>query len=338
MSHQNPGYPCTHPGCGAAFHRLDLLAHHHQRQYVFSHQIRSFRRIDDIDSLHSLVNKTVLCSDRPCTVSRTHHQLLLKMISIQSTRCMEPRPGIFTLFLCPNALIDNSASSNIESLEQLPTLQSSISVITENLSTTTPPQVAVDQLYSPSPHATNLSGLPDHLHSSYQHNNDARSMEGNADKILNSDFYAEPLSMASQTSDELLMTSQDTSTLAESCAPSDSGYGSANHPKLEGSIAQAWTHSKKAGKSAGPHPITSDRGSTIYPDAESIQESGLAHYVDEIAEELSGMFPTSLPSAELSRLGSTLPSLLKAFAFKLGFCDTSAISRSLMYLVHHDCQ
>ncbi|KAK2607654.1 hypothetical protein N8I77_006317 [Diaporthe amygdali] len=46
------------------------------------------------------------------------------------------------------------------------------------------------------------------------------------------------------------------------------------------------------------------------------------------------MFPTSLPSAELSRLSSTLPPLLKAFALKLGFCDTSPIAKTLMYLVH----
>ncbi|XXH03486.1 choline-phosphate cytidylyltransferase [Hypoxylon texense] len=31
LSHKNPGYPCTYPGCDKAFHRADLLARHAQR-------------------------------------------------------------------------------------------------------------------------------------------------------------------------------------------------------------------------------------------------------------------------------------------------------------------
>lgn len=31
LSHKNPGFPCTHPGCDKAFHRADLLARHAQR-------------------------------------------------------------------------------------------------------------------------------------------------------------------------------------------------------------------------------------------------------------------------------------------------------------------
>ncbi|KAB5571872.1 hypothetical protein GE09DRAFT_1054095 [Coniochaeta sp. 2T2.1] len=31
LSHQTPGYPCTHPGCDRAFHRPDLLARHQSR-------------------------------------------------------------------------------------------------------------------------------------------------------------------------------------------------------------------------------------------------------------------------------------------------------------------
>ncbi|KAK0644518.1 hypothetical protein B0T16DRAFT_460564 [Cercophora newfieldiana] len=34
LSHQNPGYACTYPGCERAFHRPDLLARHQQRHDV----------------------------------------------------------------------------------------------------------------------------------------------------------------------------------------------------------------------------------------------------------------------------------------------------------------
>ncbi|KAK0616275.1 hypothetical protein B0T14DRAFT_243658 [Immersiella caudata] len=34
LSHQNPGYACTYPGCERAFHRPDLLARHQQRHEV----------------------------------------------------------------------------------------------------------------------------------------------------------------------------------------------------------------------------------------------------------------------------------------------------------------
>lgn len=126
-------------------------------------------------------------------------------------------------------------------------------------------------------------------------------------------------------------TSLNTAFRAEFPAPSDSGYGSTSHLRLESSIAQALNHPRST---AEPHVIASDGKSITYSSAESIQGSELIRYVTEFAEELSGMFPTSLPSAELSRLACTLPSLLKAFAIKLSFCDDSVISRNLMYLVH----
>lgn len=143
-------------------------------------------------------------------------------------------------------------------------------------------------------------------------------MEGSADTALNMTLY--------QSLD------------VEDSAQSDSGYGSISHPRLESSIVQALTHSDHPGHSAAPHFNPFDRASTAYSEAESIQQNGLVRYVTEFAEELSGMFPTSLPSAELSRLASTLPTLLKAFAVKLGFCDASPISKNLMYLVHRHRQ
>lgn len=157
--------------------------------------------------------------------------------------------------------------------------------------------------------------MPSHPHSSLQYDDLGTPMRGrSADTVLNFGLYSEPL--------------------AECSVPSDSGYGSTSHPRLESSILQALTHSDHPGHSAAPHFNAFDRASTTYSDAESIQRNGLVRYVTEFAEELSGMFPTSLPSAELSRLASSLPTLLKAFAVKLGYCDASPISKNLMYLVH----
>jgi hypothetical protein len=126
-----------------------------------------------------------------------------------------------------------------------------------------------------------------------------------------------------------------TASRVEHSAPSDRGYGSTSHLRLESSVMQALNHPRS---NAEARVIASDGKSAMYSSAESIQGSELIRYVTEFAEELSGMLPTSLPSAELQRLASTLPHLLKAFAIKLSFCDNSEISRNLMYLVHYHRQ
>lgn len=171
--------------------------------------------------------------------------------------------------------------------------------------------------------AIGISGVPTHPHSSLRHDNISSSIQGSSHDALKPGIHS-----------ETLIANENNTNLVEFPAPSDSGYGSTSHPRLESSIVQAVTHSNHPEKGEEPQLVTSRGSRTVYSSAESIQGSELARYVTEFAEELSGMFPTSLPSAELSHLESTLPNLLKAFAIKLGFCDTSPIAKTLMYLVH----
>lgn len=171
--------------------------------------------------------------------------------------------------------------------------------------------------------STGTAGVSRHPQSSLQRYNSVPMMGGSAGNALEFHTYS-----------GLPVAFQKSSNLAGSSAPSDSGYGSLSHPRLESSIVRALTRSDHPGHSAATHLKAIDGASTTYSGAESIQQNGLVRYVTEFAEELSGMFPTSLPSTELSRLASTLPVLLKDFAVKLGFCDASPISRNLMYLVH----
>lgn len=160
-------------------------------------------------------------------------------------------------------------------------------------------------------------------HSSLRHDNISGSILGSPLNTPKPVIHSAPL-----------IANENTTNLAGLPAPSDSGYGSTSHPRLQSSIVQAITHSNHPEKGEEPQLVTSRGSQTVYSSAESVQGSGLVRYVTEFAEELSGMFPTSLPSAELSHLASTLPNLLKAFAIKLGFCDTSPIAKTLMYLVH----
>lgn len=101
----------------------------------------------------------------------------------------------------------------------------------------------------------------------------------------------------------------------------------------ESSMVQAPTLSKHPGRSVKPQVASSDDAVTTYPGARSHQISGLVRFVNEFSEELAGAFPNSLVTAELSQLTSTLPPLLEAFVAKLGLCDSSPISKLLMYLV-----
>ncbi|KUI55959.1 hypothetical protein VP1G_10781 [Cytospora mali] len=118
-------------------------------------------------------------------------------------------------------------------------------------------------------------------------------------------------------------------------ASTDSGYGSIPPQRLK-KLIHAALKRPSVGNPAGGNQLGGSHGiSTTYSDAQCIQDDDCrTRYLTEIYEELSGMFPESLPSAELPRLESTLPVLLKAFAVKLGFSDTSPDHRTVAYLVH----
>lgn len=254
----------------------------------------------------------------------------------------------------PRILIDKFYSTQTTSLGQYPPFPSvnigPRALPAEGLSVIAPSLSPLDQLHFPphvntsssplrlapynalpsphalsSPHARVLSEVPSRPNTSHHRYNVADLTKGSPGSLPS--VYPHH---------KTLNTTQGTVNWAEHSAPSDSGYGSISHPRLEGSIAQALMHSSHPGTSNKTKYKKSDDVSTIYSDTESIQirESGLVRYITEFAEELSGMFPTSLSYADLARFKSTLPIIFKAFAFKLGFCDASPSSRTLVYLVH----
>lgn len=106
-----------------------------------------------------------------------------------------------------------------------------------------------------------------------------------------------------------------------------------SNPRPESSRMPALAYSNHTRKPTHARVASSDETVTINTDASRLPISGLVRFVNEFAEELGGMLQTNLATAELSRLASSLPPLLEAFAAKIGFCDTSSISKSLMYLV-----
>ncbi len=69
-----------------------------------------------------------------------------------------------------------------------------------------------------------------------------------------------------------------------------------------------------------------------YSEAPSLlQHPGIVKYISSFAAELSASLP---PDFDTDELESTLPSLLKAFAVRLGHESTLRIQRQIMYLVH----
>ena len=73
---------------------------------------------------------------------------------------------------------------------------------------------------------------------------------------------------------------------------------------------------------------------TVYSDAPSVQDANLKLHISELAEEIASALPRSIPVHQLNDLATVLPSLLQAFALKLGRDPSQHLHMRLMYLVH----
>ncbi len=56
--------------------------------------------------------------------------------------------------------------------------------------------------------------------------------------------------------------------------------------------------------------------------------------IAELAEEIAAVFPRSILIDRLQSLSVSLPGLLEAFAFKLGYDPSNKLQMRLMYLVY----
>jgi len=74
---------------------------------------------------------------------------------------------------------------------------------------------------------------------------------------------------------------------------------------------------------------------TVYSDAFSLsQHSEIDKYISAFAYELYYSLPPEFDAGSLERISSILPSLLEAFAVRLGHEGTEYMQRQLMYLIY----
>ncbi|UNI19548.1 hypothetical protein JDV02_005728 [Purpureocillium takamizusanense] len=121
-------------------------------------------------------------------------------------------------------------------------------------------------------------------------------------------------------------------TICTSRVSKDSGYGSLEtkstaHGKLQAIQEHQGTDSIDNQEEA-------DELQTIYSDASSLlQHPDIDKYISAFADVLSRSLPSEFDESDAERVFSALPSLLRAFAVRLGYESSERMPRQLMYLV-----
>lgn len=127
-------------------------------------------------------------------------------------------------------------------------------------------------------------------------------------------------------------------------ALTDSGYGSggtrtiSSHQKLEIQLETIEEHES--------NPLVTQRESkadnhednvdilTNYSDTPSLQDPRIPKYAYAFADELRSVLPSAFDENDLERISELLPSLLQAFAVRLGHESSAPKQRHLMHLVY----
>ncbi|KAF7552036.1 hypothetical protein G7Z17_g4564 [Cylindrodendrum hubeiense] len=109
----------------------------------------------------------------------------------------------------------------------------------------------------------------------------------------------------------------------------DSGYGSIPNPNNSTNVARPRTPQKFEA-----NQVTSDDSVTIYSTATAVSTQLAEQYVSEFCNELHWRLKKQVACEAWPTVVQLMPSLIKAFAIKLGYESSSPMGGNIMYFLH----